>query len=633
LEVGLLLDKTEATRVLDQGPTAEQSELSAAFREFWGEKAELRRFKDGSITESVIWHVARPEERALIPGKIVAWIVDRHFNIKGSFISWTSPDMQKLLQIPASSHRLKMVEGSEKLGFRPAMDAFERLYKTIKAADDELPLSILNFTPASEYLRYTSTFVPHPVDIARFQAAPSSVRYMPAFDVMMQFESSGKWPDDLVAIQKIKMAFMEKLARLLENKIADVNVKIVLEPGAPDIQDHASLEVVVSEGFAFHLRIFHDRERNLLLRMVEDPEISSPKLRKIALESLRLHVRRYTLLPRHHSAIATLHHMHPSFATASRLLKRWISAHMLSQHLSGEFAELAMASVYLTGGPCGIPATANAGFYRALYRLAHWDWKGEPMVVPLYSATTENKDSEPSETTNVGFRSDLLSTAMAQFSEERKSDPHLLRTALRVVTEEDLDGTVWTRSNESGKVIAGRLVTLAKAACDALSRAHSDAMNLPIETFFRTPLAHFDFVLNLDPSSVYRLDQNVQAHDSAFAKQWADQVRQGHSGDLNGDVLVDLDPATQYCSDLQRLYGANVLLFHDFLGGTAVAGLWNPSIEPRRNFKAFLGFSSKPADSVGGKISSMVEANKEDMLEEMARVGSGIVAKVEVHKH
>jgi U3 small nucleolar RNA-associated protein 22 len=481
LEVGLLLDKTEANRVLDQGPTAEQSDLSAAFREFWGEKAELRRFKDGSITESVIWHVARPEERALIPGKIVAWVVDRHFNINGNFIAWTSPDMQKMLQVPPTSHRLKMVEGSEKLGFRPAMDAFDKLYKIIKAADDDLPLSILNFTPASEYLRYTSTFVPHPVDIARMQAAPSSVRYMPAFDVMMQFESSGKWPDDLVAVQKIKLAFMEKLARLLEDKIADVSVKIVLEPGAPDIQDHASLEVVVSEGFAFHLRIFHDREGTLLLRMVEDPDLSSPKLRKIALESLRLHVRRYTLLPRHHSAIATLHHMHPSFATATRLLKRWISAHMLSQHLSGEFVELVTAGVYLTGGPSGIPATAIAGFYRALYRLAHWDWKGIPMIVPLYTATTENKDNNPADTTNVSFRSDLMSSALAQFKEERKSDPHCLRTALCVVTEEDLDGTVWTRSNESGKVIAGRLVTLARAACEVMAQAGSDSMDLPAE--------------------------------------------------------------------------------------------------------------------------------------------------------
>jgi U3 small nucleolar RNA-associated protein 22 len=154
---------------------------------------------------------------------------------------------------------------------------------------------------------------------------------------------------------------------------------------------------------------------------------------------------------------------------------------MLSQHLSGEFAELVTAGVYLTGGPSGIPATAIAGFYRALYRLAHWDWKGEPMIVPLYTATTENKDSDPADTTNVSFRSDLMSTALAQFDEERKRDPHCLRTALCVVTEEDLDGTVWTRSNESGKVIAGRLVTLARAACEVMAQAGSDSMDLPAE--------------------------------------------------------------------------------------------------------------------------------------------------------
>jgi U3 small nucleolar RNA-associated protein 22 len=28
---------------------------AAVFREFWGDKAELRRFKDGSILEAVVW--------------------------------------------------------------------------------------------------------------------------------------------------------------------------------------------------------------------------------------------------------------------------------------------------------------------------------------------------------------------------------------------------------------------------------------------------------------------------------------------------------------------------------------------------------------------------------------------------
>ncbi len=486
-EVGLLLDKTEANRVLDQGPTAEEPDKAAAFRDFWGEKAGLRRFKDGSITESVIWQVSRPEERALISGQVVSWLINRHFNLSAASVSWSSPRMQQLLQIPESSHRLKMVEGSEKLGFRTVMDAFDKLYKVIKAADDDLPLSILNFSPASEYLRYTSTFVPHPFDLARASVAPGCIRHLPTVDVIMQFESSRKWPDDLVAIQKVKLAFMEKLARLLQGRIADVRVNIVLESGAPDIQDHACLEVIVPEGFAYHLRIYHDRERTLLLRMVEDDDLPSPKLRKIALDCVKLHARRFTLLPRHHAAMATLHHMHPSFASASRLLKRWISSHMLSSHLSAEFAELMVASVYLLNGPSGAPTSAGAAFYRAIYRLAHWDWKEEPMVVPLYSATTDNQDSEATGATTATMPSDLLAKALSQFAAERKADPQCVKGALRVVTEEDLDGTAWTIPHESGRLLAGRVVALAEAACDVLEASGLDATNPPVEVSTGNP--------------------------------------------------------------------------------------------------------------------------------------------------
>ena len=53
IDVGLIYDTAHATRVLDIGPSSESTEQGKAFRELWGEKAELRRFKDGSIAESV----------------------------------------------------------------------------------------------------------------------------------------------------------------------------------------------------------------------------------------------------------------------------------------------------------------------------------------------------------------------------------------------------------------------------------------------------------------------------------------------------------------------------------------------------------------------------------------------------
>lgn len=52
--VGLDLDGSRAARLVDRGPPADDAVLAPAFRSFWGEKSELRRFKDGAIVEAVL---------------------------------------------------------------------------------------------------------------------------------------------------------------------------------------------------------------------------------------------------------------------------------------------------------------------------------------------------------------------------------------------------------------------------------------------------------------------------------------------------------------------------------------------------------------------------------------------------
>ena len=54
LLIELLLNPLHINRAVDRGPSADEKELAASFREFWGKKAELRRFNDGSIRESLI---------------------------------------------------------------------------------------------------------------------------------------------------------------------------------------------------------------------------------------------------------------------------------------------------------------------------------------------------------------------------------------------------------------------------------------------------------------------------------------------------------------------------------------------------------------------------------------------------
>lgn len=476
LVVGIIFDREEHARILDMGPSAEQAEACQSWKTFWGSKSELRRFKDGNISESVVWNVQRPEERIRIPGLIVQWLLKRHFGVEETDVDWPLAGCQTLTQTPFSAHQLVNMAGSEKLAFRPVFEAFDELYKALKAKDDDLPLTILNFTPMSPALRYTSTYIPHPVDVGRVATSPECLGYVAPAEVLIQFESSGRWPDDLVAIQKIKLAFMAKLSEVIETTIRGSSAQVVLEAAAPDVQDHAILEVVMPAGVAFHLRVYHDRERTLLERMVEDPDLPSTRLRSIAQSTYDLHVRRFTSAPRHHAAISTLHHRFPSFAAATRLVKRWLAAHLLACHFAVETIELLVADTYINPGPMGVPCSPQAGLLRVLERLSNWNWREQPVVVPLYSVTSNDEmiDASALRAASAESANKLRNEAVAAFEEVRKKDPDCLTQTMVVATEEDVGGRAWTAIGQPTRLACGRLVALAKAAVEIVHRQTED---------------------------------------------------------------------------------------------------------------------------------------------------------------
>ena len=79
-------------RLVDHGPVAGEEDQIAAFRELWGRKSELRRFKDGMIVESVVWDVKTVDERAHIPTLIVKFLLQHHFGLTSSS-SWRRTGM------------------------------------------------------------------------------------------------------------------------------------------------------------------------------------------------------------------------------------------------------------------------------------------------------------------------------------------------------------------------------------------------------------------------------------------------------------------------------------------------------------------------------------------------------------
>lgn len=460
LTIGLMYNPSQATRVLDVGPSSNQTVETEAFRALWGDKAELRRFKDGSISESIVWDIARPEEASRIPGRIIQHILSRHLGLDDSDIKSLSTDQawSSILQVPSTAREGVAVPGAEKLGFRPVMESYEELYKFLKAVDDELPLSILNVMPTSEMLRYGTPFIPHPIDTARHASAPDCLKHIPAADIILQFESSPRWPEDLSAIQKVKMALLDKVGALIESQLRGSRTSMVFDAHYSEIEDHISLEVLVPKGVGFRLRVYHEKEKTLLERSLEDQKLAfgtalpTPP-RKLVLPAMEKHLYRFAYQPKHHSGLAPLHHRYPSFSTASRLVKRWFAAHMLSTQIPIEAVELLVAAVYLDPGALSAPASGTTGFMRSIKKLSEWNWRSEPIMVPLYADREGGRAK---------FTPESRRTVVENFA-KRGEQSH---RSWCIATEEDTDGYRWTK--DISRVIATRVNGLARATLQAV---------------------------------------------------------------------------------------------------------------------------------------------------------------------
>lgn len=493
IHIGLLYSPKDAFRLVDHGPTVEEQHTEAAkeFRQLWGPKAELRRFKDGRIVESVVWEVKTSDERAHIPAFITRHLLHLHFGIPVADIRTIAAFFDVKLRLPdhlASLHQHSGASG----GFKAALTTFDGLVRNLKALDEKLPLALLNVSPISEYLRYTSTFNPIPIPLSSSLALPTSLRYLPQIPIVLEFEKSSKWPDDLRAIQKIKLAFFETIASALMTANPGLRAAVHIEqPCDSDIQDQASLEILTPEGWSFSARIWHDREAVLLERIISsvkapvDPNPQLSKDQRMARRALDLYTRHFIHAPRHHRAIATLSHRYIAYPGTVRLVKRWLASHwLLGIHVSEEAVEIICARPFVgTGVPLpdtavSIPRSKERGFALVIEFLKQWKHEN-PLFVPLYE--DDNPPAEPS--------------VVAVSSREG---------VWTISTSEDPGGKMWTSSGPD-IVAAHRLCALAKEAYKILQETDVDARSVKVGV----ALKWFSLVLTMSYSGFFLMQQTI----------------------------------------------------------------------------------------------------------------------------
>ncbi|KAJ1982448.1 U3 snoRNP protein, partial [Dimargaris verticillata] len=540
LTLGLVLNPKEANRLVDRGPSPQDPKALQAYIDLWGDRSDLRRFKDGSIVQAVVWECPHADDRGLVVCQIVEYLLRRHFAAQAADLDHAVSRLHTTIQSPLADGNADARAGS----FLPVQEAFEQLSQDLCHLNS-LPLDILTVRPVSPALRYTSLYAPQPIIPERFPTTSLANSYVEPIEIHVVLEGTTHWTNDLVTIQKLKTAFYLKIGRALALQECIASYRVQSENyGRVQGQVNVSgyLDVLTTTGFVFRIHIYIKAEKRLLQVLATDSDRDIPKSAQGYLgRLLHCYNQQFVYRPWHHVRVTQLCRTHPSLSQTIRLVKRWANCHLLgASRVPPEALELVACSVYLDPAPWATPATGLVGFFRVLTRLATFNWQEEPLFVNFERSTVSEETR-----TVLGDAFDTARRAVAQrlkrvtkaqhkrLKHQNKSNSHeptdavsvdaldndetgdalhharLLAIqndrdtsakAMYIAVSRDLASDWWT-SQEPRKVVLKRLQLLATAALKCARQVVLENEVSLVSNVFATPLTDYDFVIHLSPKA------------------------------------------------------------------------------------------------------------------------------------
>ncbi|XP_022152358.1 nucleolar protein 6 [Momordica charantia] len=572
LLVGISISSVEkAFRVVDIGPDAENKEEALKFRRFWGEKAELRRFKDGRIAESTVWETDQ-WTRHLVLKRIAEYVLVRHL----------SPISKDHIMHAVDQIDFSLLHGSgDPITFSGnLLAAFEVLSKRLRSIED-IPLKVSAVQPLDPAFRYTSVYPSEPHPLAEEKASDPRIQRKVAsscirpLDVMIQLEGSGNWPTDEVAIEKTKTAFLLKIGESLQNVW-----------GMRCIASEDAVNVLVS-GYAFHLKIWHERGLSLL-----NKEFGSDLSNWISSTDKKLFVQ-----SQHSSMISGLQARHSIYGPVVRLAKRWIASHFFSACLVEEAVELLVASIFLKPLPFHAPLSRITGFLRFLRLLSEYDWTFSPLVIDINNDLGANEEKEIADKFNL-TRKDF------------QENPQTASPAMFLATAYDKASEAWTTFFPKPLELK-RLVAYARSSADLLTRliVQQQVDSYQWECIFRTPLTNYDAVILLHRDKLpypqrllfpSELNQGIHVAkgdpSKIFSPFLLPRNLKPNSEDIKNKLLVNFDPLRCYIADLQKEFSSTFNIWYDSLGGDAIGLTWGQHNSKKRGRDEAVEAEKEPAE-------------------------------------
>ncbi|CAM9019560.1 unnamed protein product [Wickerhamomyces anomalus] len=516
IKIGILVDPQESEKLVTRGPS--DSEDSSQFRNFWGPKSSLRRFKDGAITHSVIWSSDYKEPIVLA---IIKYILKTHIrdDLK---IETNVTNVNKLLPLPnlPSSTKQPVISTNS---FNSVLRSYDSLYKIL--IKTELPLAVKSILPISPALRYTSFLQPVPF------AVSNNDFYN---DLILQFETSSKWPDEISALEKVKTAFLLKISEILTEETAYKSYLTKDEDLIPYNFDVTTLNILSPEGYGFRLRVLTEKDEELYLRAVKN----ASKEKKQALGN-------------------------------------------------EELVELIALQPFIDPAQFDVPASVENGFLRILHFISHWNWKEDPLILDV------SKRIDDDESNVLSKLSDRLTLASYQqiqsnFKKVRGEDPQGLRTQFFVATKADPSGIMW--SNNSSLPIATRLTALSKVAIQLIN---SNGLNeRTLNLLFTPSLGDYDFVVKLKTIPL-TVSSGVLPNTSAFKNLL--NTSNSYPSDITSKFNPILKLVKELNLKFQ---GSIIFSHHQHTiketGENVITGLFIPNKLQTSKFKVQLGYNFEP---------------------------------------
>ncbi|KAM7363177.1 nucleolar protein 6 Mat89Ba [Cochliomyia hominivorax] len=546
LHLGFILNPEHAYEILNKGPES-IDENASKFRAFWGDKAQLRRFQDGSITESVVWASANDDlsKKRSIVRSIVLYLLRHHFQLESKDLEYIAGEFDSVFELTKGfkvenlkyvKHKIPQNTNAEAMALLVIRE-FDDLARKLNGLK-ELPLEIVSIAGISPVLRYCE---PEPIlpraRCINDQFFADHVQYG-----VIQLGQSGKWPGELTAFRALKTAFYIQISQLLQEKYK--------------LQCKVSYDgvLVLKQGYCFNLEIAHPKEVGLLKKEKNEKGIIT---HVDCPESIALEKRHY-ILPKVTGALKALYQNHSSFGPAVMIAKRWLYSQLIDQGLwPEECTELLIASQYLKTMTKCITNSPQIGFIRFLHLLAHSDWQTELFLLNFNAAMEEADISELEQ----------------KFSTERETFPPLC-----IVTSYDQKhyGKIWSNEGQPNVHVLAKVTLLARQSLEIIETTllSNTLTFIKPARIFRAPTQGYDLIIQLCPDNV----SNTLAFE--FGSPFMDFTKPNWHMPLAASNFL-----ANVVDKLREAYSDFAAFFYNPCGGKEIAVIWNPNAFKVKEFK------------------------------------------------